>query len=84
MASPQKTSPADLQHLSFEEALAELEAIVKRLEGGKETLDTAIEDYTRGSALKAHCAKKLNEAKLKVEKIIVGGDNALSTEAFES
>lgn len=55
--------------LSFEEALAELERIVDRLEGGQGSLDDAIRAYERGSDLKRHCQKKLDEARMKVEKI---------------
>lgn len=69
----------DIVTLSFEEALAELETIVKRLESGRETLDTAIQDYTRGNALKEHCTRKLNEARLQVETIVVNNDGSLST-----
>lgn len=59
----------DIANLSFEEALAELEAIVSRLEQGKASLDDAIGAYERGAALKAHCEAKLREAREKVEKI---------------
>ena len=46
--------PADIAGLSFEQALAELEQIVGRLESGQAPLDESIEIYKRGSALKAH------------------------------
>ncbi len=55
--------------LGFEEALAELEEIVGRLEGGQGALDDAIRAYERGSELKRHCQRKLDEARMKVEKI---------------
>lgn len=57
------------KELSFEDALAELEVIVNKLESGDISLDGAIKAYERGSILKEQCEKKLNEAKLKVEKI---------------
>ena len=53
MAEPQV--PADIAKLSFEEALQELEQIVKRLEGGTGKLDDAIQSYERGTLLKRHC-----------------------------
>jgi exodeoxyribonuclease VII small subunit len=62
---------SDLSALSFEEALAELEKIVRNLEDGKVRLDEAVAAYERGAALKRHCEKKLKEASLKVEKIII-------------
>lgn len=55
--------------MSFEEALAELEDIVRRLEGGDARLDDAIGAYERGAELKKHCEAKLKEARAKVEKI---------------
>ena len=74
-----KTSHSDIAALSFEAALQELENIVKRLETGQVTLDNTLEDYERGNALRKHCAKKLKEAQLKVEKIIAKEDGSLST-----
>lgn len=58
-----------VETLSFEDALRELEAIVATLEKGDGSLDDAIAAYERGAALKKHCAAKLDEARLKVEKI---------------
>ncbi len=55
--------------LSFEQALKELEEIVNSLERGDISLDDAIKAYERGSDLKDQCEKRLNEAKMKVEKI---------------
>jgi exodeoxyribonuclease VII small subunit len=60
--------------MSFEEALAELQELVKRLERGDNKLDEAISAYERGAALKQHCEMKLKEAQLKVEKIVLGAD----------
>jgi exodeoxyribonuclease VII small subunit len=65
----------DIEKFSFEDALGELENIVKRLDEGGQNLDASIKDYTRGTALKTHCEKKLSEAKLKVEKIVNDGDS---------
>ena len=74
-----------VESLSFEEALAELEAIVGRLESGQGTLDDAISAYERGSALKKYCQKKLDEARMKVEKIrLPAGDASPETTEFES
>ena len=63
-----KTEP-DVAGLSFETALQELEQIVDKLERGHGSLDDAIAAYERGARLKAHCKAKLDEARLKVEKI---------------
>lgn len=72
--------PADIAAMSFEDALAELEQIVRRLEGGQVKLDEAIGSYERGAQLKRHCEQKLNEAQQRVDRIVLGPDGAISTE----
>lgn len=67
-------SPSDIEHLSFEDALAELRGIVERLEQGETKLDEAIQAYERGAKLKAHCEKKLREAETRIEQIRLGQD----------
>ena len=69
MNGPKMSPETDLNALSFEEALSELEAIVQQLEGGSVSLDKAIEAYSRGMVLKQHCQARLEEACLKVEQI---------------
>ncbi len=76
-------SPASLEKLAFEAALAELETIVKDLETGKVSLEESITAYERGMALKSHCEKKLRDAQMKIEKIVVGPNGTLTTEKFE-
>jgi len=66
--------------MSFEDALEELEEIVRTLEGGKGRLEEAIGAYERGAKLKAHCEKKLKEAQAKVEKISLGADGEAAVE----
>ena len=70
--------PADIAELSFEDALSELEGIVRRLEEGREKLDEAISAYERGTLLKRHCEAKLRAAQARVEKIVVGPDGSLA------
>ncbi len=72
-----------LTAMSFEQALAELEGIVRRLESGEGGLEQSIEEYARGTALKEHCQKKLEEARLKVEKLARGSGGELVAEPFE-
>jgi exodeoxyribonuclease VII small subunit len=69
MADPQE-KPVD--KMSFEEALAELEGIVRQLEAGEVELEKSIAIYERGAALKAHCEARLKAAELKVEQIVQG------------
>ncbi len=71
---------ADLSGLSFEDALAELEKIVRGLEGGQQKLEEAIGAYERGAALRRHCEAKLAEAEARVQAIVAAADGALSLE----
>jgi exodeoxyribonuclease VII small subunit len=74
------TLPADIVAMNFEDALAELEGIVRRLEGGQVKLDDAIQSYERGAQLKRHCEKKLNEAQQRVDRIVIGPEGAVTVE----
>ncbi|MBY0337868.1 MAG: exodeoxyribonuclease VII small subunit [Acetobacteraceae bacterium] len=73
----------DVAGLSFEEALGELEGIVRRLEDGKGTLAQAIDDYERGAALRRHCEAKLSEAEQKVQAVVEGPGGSLSLRDVE-
>jgi exodeoxyribonuclease VII small subunit len=72
--------PADIAALSFEDALSELERIVRQLEEGRAKLDDAIQFYERGTLLKRHCEQKLREAQAKVDRITISADGAIGTE----
>ncbi len=66
--------PVAIEDLSFEQALAELEQIVSRLERGEVPLAESIAIYERGDALRKHCDALLKQAEARVEKIRVGDD----------
>ncbi|MDE0058614.1 MAG: exodeoxyribonuclease VII small subunit [Defluviicoccus sp.] len=70
----------DIANLSFEDALEQLEAIVRTLEGGEARLDDAIGAYERGIALKTHCEAKLGEARARIEKISFQGSEPAGVE----
>lgn len=74
---------ADIEGLSFEQALAELEQIVGKLESGQAPLDESIKLYERGAVLKAHCEKRLEAARLRVEKIVMGAQGSPAVEPAE-
>jgi exodeoxyribonuclease VII small subunit len=63
-----------VETLTFEKALAELEAIVQKLEQGKVDLEESITIYERGEALRRHCESLLSTAEARVEKIRLGAD----------
>ncbi|WP_342069238.1 exodeoxyribonuclease VII small subunit [Yoonia algicola] len=63
---------SDVEKMSFEDAIKELEMVVGQLERGDVALDESIALYERGAALKARCEAKLKEAEEKVAKITLG------------
>ena len=75
---------AAIKDMNFEDALRELENIVEKLERGDAPLEESITIYQRGAKLKAHCEGKLKDAQLKVEKIVLDGTGATSTEPFDA
>ena len=66
---PAKDTVAKITKMTFEEALAELEEIIRGLEGGNTDLKDAINAYERGTALKRHCDDKLRDAQEKISRI---------------
>ena len=80
----EKPKIASIKDMSFEDALAELEEIVRTLEDGGGSLDAAIAAYARGAELKKHCETKLTEAKAKVERISLGPGGQVSLEPVDN
>ena len=70
MSETPKETP--VQDMTFEEALAELQAVVGKLEAGDVELEASIKLYERGAALKEHCDAKLKAAEEKVAQITLG------------
>lgn len=60
---------SDIEAMTFEAAMTELEDVVRKLESGNVELEKSIALYERGAALKAHCEAKLKAAEERVEKI---------------
>lgn len=67
-------SDTNIDEMSFETAMAELEKVLAQLESGNVELDASIALYERGAKLKARCEKKLKEAEEKVAAITLDGD----------
>ena len=84
MEKAKSSLPADIAKLGFEEALGELEKLVRQLEDGKAKLDDAIAAYERGAHLRSHCESKLREAQVRIEKIAIGSDGKVATSPFNS
>lgn len=73
----------EIEKLSFEDALQQLEAIVRDLEGGRIKLDDAVDAYEKAMALKKFCEDKLKAAQLKIEKIETAEDGSLRLEPLD-
>jgi exodeoxyribonuclease VII small subunit len=71
-----------MSELTFEKAIEELEGIVKKLEGGKATLDETLELFEKGMELGKYCSEKLDNIEKKIE-ILVKGSGDVKKEPFE-
>jgi exodeoxyribonuclease VII small subunit len=65
---------ADIQDLTFEKALQELEEIVDKLETGDLTLEESLALFERGQKLADHCSLQLDQASLRVEQLTADGE----------
>ncbi len=74
--------PPDVAKLTFEEAMTELEKLVRQLEDGRAKLDDAIGAYERGALLKRHCEALLRQAEARIQQIALDENGALSTQPF--
>lgn len=66
----------------FEKALTELETIVRQLEAGNLSLDKSLELFSRGIELAKTCKQKLDEAELKVSKLVKDKEGLFKEEPF--
>ncbi len=71
---PATAPPRPVADLSFEDAMAELEQIVRALEEGRQTLEDALAAYERGTALRQHCETRLAEVEARINAIVVTED----------
>jgi len=69
--------------LSFEQAMAELESLVERLESGEQGLEQDLADFQRGIALARQCEGQLKEAEQVVTKL-VGDSGEERLEPFDA
>ena len=63
-----------VEQLSFEDALAELESVVEKLEGGTLDLNQTVMLYQRGRTLAAHCQHLLDAVELRIQQLVPAGD----------
>jgi len=71
--TPEQMEENPIEQLTYEQAYAELEQIVRMLEAGERSLDDSVRLYERGQALAQRCAALLDKAELKVR--LLAGEN---------
>ena len=72
----------NVKELSFEAALAQLEDIVRQLEGGTMGLDEMVGAFEKGQELIRLCNGKLNEVEKRIE-LLVKTPEGVKTEAMQ-
>jgi len=70
-----------MAEMNFEKSIADLEEIVKKLEGGNLSLDEMISLFEKGMKLSAECNKLLDSAEKKIN-ILVKKDNEIKKQEF--
>ncbi|HEU0201443.1 MAG TPA: exodeoxyribonuclease VII small subunit [Burkholderiaceae bacterium] len=66
---PSSATPRPVAELTFEQALDELDALVRRMEGGELDLEASIAAYRRGAELVRFCQGRLNAAEEEIKKL---------------
>ena len=72
-----------IEEMSFEEAMSELETVVRKLESGSIRLEDAVKIYERGTLLQKYCAEKLKSAKSKIDLLIIEKNKPVGVESFD-
>lgn len=70
--------PQEINQMTFEEAMDELETVVRQLETGKIKLDEAVAVYECGIKLKELCENKLKQAKSKIDKLVINAQGEIT------
>ena len=76
-------SAVDVRTLTYEQALVELDTLIKKLETGSIELADSIACYERGVALAAHCSSLLEQTERKVERLVMGADGQVAAQPFD-
>ncbi len=70
-----------VEELSYEQAFAELESIVEKLESNQQSLEEALEMFERGRSLALHCTELLDKAELRIQQL--SGDEVIEIDQDE-
>lgn len=82
--STASANPAGNAGQTFEDALAQLESIVKRLESDSTSLDDSLKLFEDGVRLSRYCSSRLDEVEKKVLLLMEDRDGTLTTTPFEA
>ncbi|MEM6491693.1 MAG: exodeoxyribonuclease VII small subunit [Pseudomonadota bacterium] len=75
----------DIDKLPFEDALAELERVVRALEEGEGGLQQAVDLYERGAKLRKRCEDELRAAQARIEAVAASADGeAIGTKPLDA
>jgi exodeoxyribonuclease VII small subunit len=74
----------DITALTYEAALAELDTLIVKLEGGSIALEEAIGAYERGVVLAQHCAELLARTEQRVNQLVVSASGAIGERPLEA
>jgi exodeoxyribonuclease VII small subunit len=74
----------DITALTYEAALAELDMLITKLEGGSIALEEAIGAFERGTLLAQHCAALLERTEQRVNQLVVSADGRIGERPLEA
>ncbi len=83
MRLPLEQNPEQGETLTFEQAMARLEEIVRLLESGELPLDETIRLYEEGQRLRQFCEQKLNEAEKRIKMVTLADNGTIKVNEFE-
>ena len=69
--------------LTFEQAMARLEEIVRLLESGELSLDETVRLYEEGQRLRQFCEEKLNAAEKRIKMVTLADNGSIRVNEFE-
>lgn len=69
--------------ITFEEALKELNIILEKMNSGQDTLENSIAAFERACLLQNYCKKQLEDARLRVQKVVEANDGKVALEDLQ-
>ncbi len=81
--STASTAEEAITALPYEEAVARLEKIVARLEGGEISLDESMQLFQKGMELSRYCSDQLQSMEQKIQKLLIQPDGTVRSETFD-